>query len=178
MNYSVITTMIATSTESDSYESYLENITYETILNISEIFEKDRTTEINESYHILNISEINRGDKIIELSTYINYETNNIISDLINKCIIHELSNGFCELVDLGNHLETKDLIISTIKEYIEKGSLDYILLNTSKENNKGIIIKYDNIIYHIIYNSEQISRGILLLLRIIRKIAKMIIYQ
>ena len=72
------------------------------------------------------------------------------------KCNTYELSNGLCKLDSDNNNNEVKDLIISNIKELISKGGFDNILLNITKENNKGIIIKDDNIIYQIVSTDNQ----------------------
>ena len=98
------------------------------------------------------------NDKASELSTYIAYETA-VKNNIINKCTIYELSNGLCKLEcnnNDNNNMKEKDAIVSKIRELISKGELDSILLNKTNENNKGVVIKDESIVYQIVSTENQ----------------------
>ena len=130
------------------------NMCYLTYSEISTVV----TTSISSTNLYEFFYESSTQHRIEELSTDIIYE-NSKIDNLINKCSIYELSNGLCKLDNndnINNSQEGKDLIVSNIKDLLLKGAFDTILLNITKENNKGLVIKGDSITYQIITIDNQ----------------------
>jgi len=149
------------------YKLEYNNICYSnsTYPEISTIITIPLTTQLYETYHesttpniILDTNEMNIEDRKTEISTYITNE-NTVIDDFINKCNVSEILNGLCKLDNKNNTDKgTKDLMILNIKELILKGGFDNILLNITKENSKGVVIKENDIVYQIVTTDNQIN--------------------
>ena len=171
-----ITTIVSTSINNNIHEFYSENNIQLIIPNSTEILEKDKKVELSTNIAYETTVQIEK-DKTVELSTNIAYETsvqiekdktvdtstyidyeNTVTINLINKCNMYELSNGLCKLKsdNNGNNMKEKDDIVYNIRELMLKGRFDSIVLNMTNKNNKGVVIKGDSIVYHIVTTDNQ----------------------
>ena len=75
-------------------------------------------------------------------------------NECIKECNLTDLFNGKCKIKN--NSPETKDNLISYIRNQIINGDLNSLLLNVTNGEKKDLILKYDNFIYQITSTENQ----------------------